>query len=158
MVACWSDTRWRTWDGLRKPAMNTHGWGWPKWRRWETGMLILTHTALVPMLCNTGDGPACWGGIYTPLAQWELTVSKYHVAFALTHPKTQLSVCLCSREKEQPSSLIRVCNICFSLLATFLQYWKTLVCWKWSFCYQQLPVECAFVEHPVPLHRTCSAL
>lgn len=57
------------------------------------GVLTLDHTALVPTLCNPGDCPTCRGGIYTPLAQWELTVSKYHVFFALTHPGTQLSVC-----------------------------------------------------------------
>lgn len=95
------------------------------------GMIALPHTTPAAMLCNTGYGPAFQGVIYTPLAQQGLTVSRYHILIAPTHPKTlqsRLSVCLCSMERQQPSTLIRPCNICFSLLANFLQNWEALVC------------------------------
>lgn len=95
------------------------------------GMIAVPHAALAAMLCNTGDGPACQGVIYTPRSRRGLTVSRYHIFIAPTHPKTlqsRLSVCLCSVERQQPSSLIRPCNICFSLLANFLQNWEALVC------------------------------
>lgn len=84
------------------------------------GMIALPHTTPAAMLCNTGYGPAFRGVIYTPLAQRGLTVSRYHILIAPTHPKTlqsRLSVCLCSMERQQPSSLIRPVQHLFQFIS-----------------------------------------